>query len=203
MNRYTTSKLPGGRVDAKRLTSALARLEHHLTTQAPQIARGLRPPIEVETLPANDYRPELPLPEEVRIWFAWHDGMTDDPAFRLPSGYSPLPWKYAVKLTDMLTEPNRPDGLAQPGPSMLTLMNVATSYLMVDCNVSPGTVTPVRHWNTHEMATWPGVFAPSLTETVELWNRLLVRGAYRWDADGDDWAADVPVHLTTYGLTQI
>jgi hypothetical protein len=52
----------------------LTRFEQWLRVNAPPLARGLRPGASVELLAWADASLPRPLPSEVRLLFAWHDG---------------------------------------------------------------------------------------------------------------------------------
>lgn len=126
----------------------------------------------------------LQLPEEVRSWWRWHNGLItrDVPVEQLhivPSG------RELMSLQDAVFSYQQRRGEDQ-------LLEIVTEQpqIQVACRQSGNVPAPV-YWDPKANLN-PIVAAPSMGELILVWLSYIQRGVYAVDPDGG-WAADQPL----------
>jgi hypothetical protein len=177
----------------------LAEYEERLRSQGAPVDRWGRPGLSDDEMDATIASVGLRLPTEARVWWAWHDGGTDDEgrwAFLGPNGTDFLSLARAVEtyracraLALELVEPEIPE-----------LANVENRWnsnwfpirgeqlpVVIDCGVTLGAPTPVRRIDFADVEGSPSVRAPSLGQAVLWWIAALDAGAWTWNRDRRAW----------------
>lgn len=127
---------------------------------------------------------DLQLPEEVRTWWRWHNGLVtrDVPVDQLhivPSG------RELVSLQDAVLSYQE-----RRGNDQLLLIVNENPQIQVACRQSGDVAAPV-YWDRYSNFN-PEVAAPSMGELILVWLNYLERGVYAVSPDGG-WAADQPL----------
>ncbi len=173
-----------------RLAGLLAELEGELRGQGCPLVERLAPGLPAAALDAPASR-GLPLSEEARVWWAWHDGVPDAHIrvrdHTLEGTWELLPVERALVEYDRSRDVAAQ--VAAPGleaewlwaSSWLPLVQRSNGdTIAVDCAVPPGVPTTLRliYWDDpeHIAAT-----QPSLAALVEVWLLALRSGAWRYE----------------------
>jgi cell wall assembly regulator SMI1 len=172
----------------------LEHLEWLLVGQKAPVVQRLQPPASSEALAAIESYLGLPLPDELRQWWGWHDG-TDvkpheravkasiGPSFEFLSSEEALKMTHEGREIAVDIDPEEPE--TYWGPTWLAI----GSNGMVACDVAVGFDAPVPVLDVdYHKAAYPGVVAArSFGEMVQWWIEALESGAWRYDDEHDRW----------------
>ena len=146
------------------------------------------------------------LPEELRVWWRWHNGLAEKPDEHQRGSIGPGDW-HPMSLREArdryLQEPHRkdwPDGDLYWRDAWFPFANLSNDVLFVDTSrIDPrGDAAPVR---IRKWFGWEGYdvdIAPSLAVVLATWVRALREGYYWWDRDEGVWhdrIAEAPIDL--------
>lgn len=172
----------------------LRQLERLLAEQQAPVVKHFQPPASSEAFAAIESEFGLPLPEELGMWWGWHDGTDVKPHERAAKAsigplFEFLGAEEAVKVTRESRElaleidPNKPE--VYWGPTWLAIGTDGR----VACNIAIGREGPVSVLDVdYHKAAHPGaVVAQSLGEMVHWWIEALEPGAWRYDDEHDRW----------------
>lgn len=84
------------------LAELLNEYESELSSAGVPVSRALAPPADAEALVAAFESQGLNLPEELRVWWAWHNGLVQT-APRVPTRFNFLPFEQALRIYDEST----------------------------------------------------------------------------------------------------
>jgi cell wall assembly regulator SMI1 len=175
-------------------TDQLEQLERMLAEQHAPVVRRFRPPASQEALAMVETYLGLPLPEELRQWWEWHDGTDVEapelavegsigPGFRFQSTTRAVESSRRSRADAEVVVPEDPDS------------SWASSWVAIgsggrvacECRVEPDAPVPVLDVDYHK-AAYPGVVAArSLGEMVRWWIEAIESGAWRFDVDANQW----------------
>lgn len=154
----------------------------------------LQPGLSPAELDAVEVALGFPLPDEVREWFSWHNGVEivgvrENVEYVLPNAYalSPLQDCLETRTTWMgYTDPEL-DHFYSPAWLPLTMDRV--SIVVADCSgAADSRDAPAPVYVLDQVAEWELVM-PSITDMVRMWTVLVDQGC--WRADPEDGAWDV------------
>lgn len=175
--------------DVDRLRQALEGFEARLRSQRAPVAHSLRPGLSQAELASLTRGLPFRLPAELRTWFLWHDGAEGD--YQLPV-MDLFPLADALAERQYLLEHPIPADLHESmgfmRPGWLPIGHVATCTFVANCDVADLGTSSI-----HALDVWFGgphwddPLAGSLLEMVELWNRLLDDGLWRFAAAAGEW----------------
>lgn len=172
----------------------LERLEAVWRRLDAPVLRYLRPGLPEERIEDLLAPTGLVLPEELRLWWAWHDG-ADDPSVDVddnreigPGGWLHLPLHEAVALHEHrlgayrgLLAMGAPDAAAlEWRPGLFPFSHRVAKHnhvLAVDASVGVHAPAPVTM--TSEMGIETHCGAASVTAMLDIWIELLESGRYR------------------------
>lgn len=186
------------------LAETLIEIEAQWRRLGAPIVEALRPGLDEDTLDSVAARFGWSLPQELRVWFRWHDGA--DPTMPRsigPGGYELLTLEEALEKT----EDNRAH-FADAAPLVwprewLVFMTQGPQRLYMDTSRSAlRASTPIGlvPWMPEDMDVHR---AGSLLQAASLWLWLLERDHYRVEDGGDlfvDKWAELPLWLRLSGL---
>jgi cell wall assembly regulator SMI1 len=193
---------PGTAADVPRLQRALAGFEARIVAQDALAARLLRPGLADDQIDALTAHLPFAVPVEIRTWFGWHDGVNTPPDghARLPCGEL-YPVSMALSERESLLAQPIPDALREFRnfrPTWLPIRGGGGPYIVVESDVRPEDVSPVRTVDFWTEYVWEDVRAPSIANMVELWNQLIDDGYWRYSPTLGDWEdrfAEMPPEL--------
>ncbi len=177
----------------------LDRLSATWRAHAAPIEDALAPGRTVESFTSDDGTLHVEIPDELRTWWAWHDGA---PKERRPISS----WMMGPNLTPMSSTWSRewwqtmmaeaammatqgdladPDFWWQEGWVPL-LSNSVGGTLVADCRLGPAGLTPIRLVDWHHEERLPPA-THSLGQLVEWWIEAIELGIWTWDKDRGKW----------------
>jgi len=179
----------GTGAESSRLRWLLHRLEERWVAEGAGIAAALRPPVTEEQLRQAEAEIGARLPEEVRVWFGWHDGVDESAGVQtsLPFLRELVSLDLALDLRwEFLSDAPRPEytyrsawlPFASAGPS---------NAFVVDCSGGTAALTPIHIVDFWTDEPWDIIRTPSLTAVVEMWWQLTEQGIYRWNPQAGGW----------------
>jgi cell wall assembly regulator SMI1 len=181
--------------EIERLTlEQLTKLERLLAEQKAPVVKRFQPPASNYVLAAIESEFELPLPEELRLWWGWHDGTDVKPHERSAKAsigplFEFLSAEEALKATREAKElaedidPNEPE--TYWGRTWLAIGTDGR----VACDLAQGPDAPLSILDVdYHKTSRPGrSVAKSLGEMVQWWIEALESGAWRYDDEHDRW----------------
>ena len=196
-----------------RLTAALTSLDQFLHRSGAPIAGALRAGLSDAELDQYETDLGFSFPEDVRVWFAWHDGA--DISYDDPRGYSYLPTRQfllpldaAMSFRDDFLKLNAvtkslPEHRYDSRWLPITASDGGELALAVDCGSHPE-LAPVHSIDVRGTDDdWRNAATESLATVAELWIKLFDSRHWRWDAETGDWAdtfAQLPAEWRTSPL---
>lgn len=167
------------------------------------IEDALAPGRAVESFTSDDGSLHVDLPEELRTWWAWHDGGIEGrrplrsmgPYVEPYSSMDSREWwqtmlaeaaSMAANMAADLPENEMadPDFWWQEG--WVPLFNPGTGYHVADCRLGPAGLTPIRRVDWHHEERLPPA-TDSLGQLVEWWIEAIELGIWTWDKDSGTW----------------
>lgn len=176
----------------------LDRLSATWRTHGAPIEDALAPGRTVESFTSDDGNLHVDLPEELRTWWAWHDGASPGALGPHLTAYSSTKsrewWQTMMaEAASMAANANMPDGteLADPGhwwqETWVPLAgNAAGGEQVADCGLGPSGVTPIRLVDWHHEDRLPPA-TNSLGQLVEWWIEAIELGIWTFDKDRGMW----------------
>lgn len=172
----------------------LAELERLLVNQEAPVVRRFQPPASTEALAALESYLGVPLPDELREWWNWHNGTDVDgneqmvqssigPIFFALSTSGAVETSRELRVGAERDAPEDPDSLW------------ASSWIAIgpqgrvacECNIPADAPVPVLDVDYHK-AAYPGaVVCHSLGRMVRWWIEALESGAWRYDRERSRW----------------
>lgn len=172
----------------------LEHLEQLLAAQDAPVVKRLQPPASPQAFATIEPLFGLPLPDELKLWWGWHDRTDVKPHERAARASIGPQFEFlgaggAVRATRESRElaqeidPNEPE--VYWGQTWLAIGTDGR----VACDLSGGPEVPVPILDVdYHKTTRPGaVVAQSLGETVRWWIEALESGAWRYDDEHDRW----------------
>lgn len=177
------------------LVDLLTALEEEWRRQGAPIADLLAPGLTDQDIDALVDPVGLRLPQELRVWWRWHDGLAHVPDAWPEGSIGPGDW-HPMSLREAVDRyreelPDRPDpaGDLYWRATWFPFAIMSNDVLFVDtAATSPdGEAAPVRYrawfgWFNYEVDQ-----APSLTATVQKWLRALREGYFWWEPREHVW----------------
>ncbi len=163
------------------------------------IEDALAPGRTVESFTSDDGTLHVNLPDELQMWWAWHDGgiegrrpisswMMGPVLIPMSSTMSRESWQTTMGLaTEAAADAPEGTPLADRGywwrETWVPLFNDGAGHLAADCEVGPAGVTPIRRieWGLYDGPPPPA--ADSLGQMVEWWIEMIELGIWTWDKD--------------------
>ncbi len=196
---------------ADRLTAALTSLDQFFHRSGAPIAGALRAGLSDAELDRYETSLGFALPEDVRIWFAWHDGAETvadvvTGCSYLPTLHGLLPLDRAMMFRSRYIEaqvvlPHLDIHTYDPNWLPITATAGGELTLAADCGgLAPAAVHSI---NVRGDDDWRTPAAASLTDLAELWVTVASGGYWRWDVSETDWAdtyGEIPLEWRRTGL---
>jgi cell wall assembly regulator SMI1 len=155
------------------------------------IEDALAPGRAVESFTSDDGSFHVDLPEELRTWWAWHDGASwgaIGPHLTTYSSTKSHEW-WQTMMAEAATMATRtetdPDFWWQETWVPLS-SNGAGGEHVADCRLGPAGVTPIRLVDWHHEERLPPA-TDSLGQLVEWWIEAIELGIWTWDTDRGMW----------------
>jgi cell wall assembly regulator SMI1 len=172
----------------------LRTLERLLAEQEAPVIKRLQPPASSKAFAAIESEFGLPLPDELRLWWGWHDGTDVKPHERAAKAsigplFEILGAEEALKVTcesrklALEIDPNEPE--VYWGPTWLAIGT--DGRVACDISVRPDSPVSVLDVDYHKTAHPGAVVVQSLGEMVRWWTEALESGAWRYDDEHDRW----------------
>jgi hypothetical protein len=172
----------------------LSELEELLEKQMAPIVSRFRPPASPASFGAIEELIGCPLPDELRQWWAWHDGTNAAPGeLAVSSSIGPF---FIFRSADeglAITRECRKEAEEvspdDPGARWGSTWIAVGSHGQVacECAVESDAPVPVLDVDYHK-AAYPGaVVTRSLGEMVRWWIEALESGAWRYDNEHNRW----------------
>jgi hypothetical protein len=178
---------------AELLAHLLDIFESELRRQGVPVDAYLRPGAQASEVRETFERNNLNAPDEVLVWFGWHDGPVRSTASHL---VLPMFMSWSVAEVDtMRNSPGaQPFGLEdwQWNPSWVQIMGDQNG-LAVRCDNEPSAAPLVRGLLSGQYGTQPDVTrrqVVSLCTPVTWWIDALQHGWYRWVVSANAWETD-------------
>jgi len=176
-------------------TEQLEHLERLLAEQGAPIVQRLQPPASAEAFAVIEAEFGLPVPEELRLWWGWHDGTNVKPhekAAKASIGplFEFLSMEEALKATRESRElaldidPDEPE--IYWGKTWLALGT--DGRVACDLMSGPGASVSVLDVDYHKTSKPGTIAAQSLGEMVRWWIEALESGAWRYEPEHNRWA---------------
>jgi cell wall assembly regulator SMI1 len=194
----------------------LDRLSATWRAHGAPIEDALAPGRTVESFTSDDGSLHVDLPEELRMWWAWHDGDIEGVSafasqmgpLRQPmsSTWSRDHWQRMLAMApEMAADGSAGTPLADPSywwrEAWVPLFSDGSGYLVADCEVGPPIVTPIRRveWGM-DLDGVPAPRTDSLGQLIEMWIEAIELGFWTFDRDRCRWLAtyDDPAIATRY-----
>ncbi len=172
----------------------LRKLERLLTEQEAPVVERLQPPVSPVAIAALESEFGLTLPDELRLWWEWHNGTDVKPHERaVKASIGPLfeflGAEEALKVTRESQELAREIDPDEPevywGSTWLAIGN--DGRVACDLAVNPDAPVPVLDVDYHKVAQPGAIVAKSLGEMVAWWIEALETGAWHYDDGHDRW----------------
>ena len=183
-----------------RVGELLHLLEERWIQQGANFAR-LLPGASRAGLDAVEEQLGLALPQEVREWFGWHNGINPDQqlggmvTFPNLKVMGALAYSIKDRHTNLFNSPvdpeDDPDGDLVWNPTWLALTSTEKHQLVADCagasldRQAPAPVHYISWWTTNR--PWREPSLPSITAMLEIWWQLTEAGLWSYDRDTQDW----------------
>lgn len=172
------------------LREMLERLDRFLIEQGAPVSEALRPGLTGRDLDAAEAELGFPLPQEVREWYTWHDGIdifaVEDDDVYLPNGLLLCSMRDAIKGRHEFLNPGFKPLDTYP-PTWLPITKKLKNTLVVDCAGAArhrSAPAPVHFLNYEDI--WDLV-QPSITDMVRVWMVMIDEGYWRYDHDEEEW----------------
>jgi cell wall assembly regulator SMI1 len=175
---------------------ALDRLETAWREQGAPIARNLAPGLPAERMAALEAEHDLALPEELRRWWQWHDGVVTGKVSGDDGAVGAGPWmllSFEEAIEDrafMMTFSDRPfdpdDWQGEWAAWFLPVVSVGNAWLFADLRAGDGERAPIHVWG-HVPDDIFTAKAPSWTSVVATWTGCLESGLFTWNAGTEEW----------------
>ena len=181
--------------ELERLTlDQLAELEGILAEQGAPIVQRFQSPMSLERLAAVEAYLGLPLPDELKQWWGWHDGTDikeDELAVQGSVGriFNVVSSTEAVEFSRELRRGAEEDAPEDPDSLWASSWVAIGSQGRVacECNIRRDGPVPVLDVNYHK-AAYPGaVVCHSLGKMVRWWIEALESGAWRYERERNRW----------------
>lgn len=181
--------------DAPILTGdLLAELEAALGQQDPELVARLAPGLDDQDIDELMRPRGLTLPEEARVWWRWHDGLTwstvDGRIFG--PGFQLLPLEAAVR--EYTSRLEQAEELAKEIPNItfwerpwFPLVGAGTGLFIFDCSGDPAAPAPISFYHVEEAGEDGRPPARSVGEMVAWWIDALERGVWYYDRELGGW----------------
>ncbi|MDQ2630054.1 MAG: SMI1/KNR4 family protein [Actinomycetota bacterium] len=172
----------------------LAELERLLVNQEAPVVQRFQPPASGEALAAVEAYLGAPLPDELREWWGWHNGIDESSGERpIQSSIGPIFFALstvgAVETSRELRIGAEEDAPEDPDSLWASSWIAIRSQGRVacECNIPTDAPVPVLHVDYHK-AAYPGaVICHSLGRMVQWWIEALESGAWRYDREDGRW----------------
>jgi cell wall assembly regulator SMI1 len=183
----------------------LDRLSATWRAHGAPIEDGLAAGRTVESFTSDDGTLHVDLPDELQMWWAWHDGRIQQEGRDIRASYmGPLLRPYTstrarewwqrmmVEATDAAADGPEGTPLADPRhwwrEAWVPLFNDGTGDLVADCEIGPAGVTPIRRieWGLDDDPPPPPA-TDSLGQLVEWWIEAIELAIWAWDNDRGMW----------------
>jgi cell wall assembly regulator SMI1 len=175
----------------------LDRLSATWRAHGAPIEDALAPGRAVESFTSDDGAFHADIPDEVRTWWAWHDGDVEGLsvfASQMGPNLQPMSSTWSREWWQtMMSEAATMATSTETDPSFWwqetwvpLLSNSAGGYLVADCGLGPADVTPVRLVDWHHEERLPPA-TDSLGQLVEWWIEAIELGIWTWDQDRSMW----------------
>jgi len=170
----------------------LQRLDTFFIEQGAPTAQALRPGLSQAELDAAEVELGFLLPQEVRDWYGWHNGMEE--VFEGVEGSVRLPnLKLLTSMRDAVEDRQGflhlpPEVQQTYRPTWLPITQRDVVTLVVDCagaaadRQAPAPVSVIDYADEWEQRM------PSITAMVQLWTTLIDEGYWRYDHNLGCWA---------------
>ena len=171
----------------------LEHLERLLAKQGAPIVQCLQPPASPKALAAVESYLSLPLPNELKQWWGWHDGTNPDvygsAAILIGPFFTFMNSQRSITATQERREMAKEIDSDEPetywGSTWLALGT--SGVVSCQCAVESNAPVPVLDVDYHK-AAYPGaVVCHSLGEMVRWWIEALESGAWRYDKAQNYW----------------
>lgn len=168
------------------LAELLRELEHEVVAYG-GTKSSLRQGVDLEVLRETFAFHQLSLPEELEVWFGWHDGETRGALFCPPSSLLSLEDSFGMRALEMEQDVGEP--LWDWDPQWLRITGDSNAGGAIRCSSSAR--TPLVRTIMDEVRTHPSSTAGqvvSLCTPVTWWIEAIRSGHYHWTEGG--WARD-------------
>ena len=163
------------------LPDLLRRLEDHWIHLDVPLARRAAPGLSDQEIDDLLAPTGFELPEEMRIWWRWHNGMTEPDVRDLDATVSASGWRlqtlqHSIREYQMLIDVVGPDGITFRWEWFPFSPRADAEQLMCDTSRTDGRTAPVIAWDNCVAVEEQLVIAPSLTDLVRMWVERLDAG---------------------------
>jgi len=155
------------------------------------IEDALAPGRTVESFASDDGSLHVDLPEELRTWWAWHDGASSGAIGPHLTAYSST--KSREWWQTMMSEAATMAATTETEPNFWwqetwvpLFSNGAGGTHVADAGVGPAGVTPIRLVDWHHEERLPPA-TDSLEQLVEWWIEAIELGIWTWEKDRGMW----------------
>ena len=179
----------------QRLTKTqLIKLESILAAQDAPVVQHLQPGASSTALTTVEGFLGMPVPDELRQWWEWHDGTDIQPHERAEKGLvGPLfqilstarAIEFSRKLRGFAVEDAADDPDELWGSTWIAIGS--QGRVACECNVEKSAPVPVLNVDYHKVDRPGETAAHSLGEMVSWWIEALESGAWRYDPEHDRW----------------
>lgn len=179
----------------------LDRLSATWRAHGAPIEDALAPGRTVESFRSDDGTLQVDLPEELRTWWAWHDGSIEGrstrsslmgPHLQPMSSTSSRQWWQTMMAEAAMMATRGPEGteLAERDywwqEAWVPLLDPGVGTLVADCRLGRAGLTPIRHVDWHDEERRPPC-TDSLGQLVEWWIEAIEHGIWTYDPDRGVW----------------
>jgi len=171
----------------------LAELERLLTRQRAPVVPRFQPPASDEALAAVESYLGTSLPDELREWWRWHDGIDGKGDEMVQASIGPI--FFALSTTDAVKNSRELRAGAEEDAPEDPDSLWASSWIAIgsqgrvacECSIPANAPVPVLDVDYHK-AAYPGaVVCHSLGKMVRWWIEALESGAWRYDQERNRW----------------